>query len=328
MVKDLHITGVEEELLELRRKINKDTMKSNFRPKFIGGINEKDVQEYIDSIEDKYQLIEQSLKRNMQEMLTSRNKLQRELESFKAAALEEKQNLLEKLDLAQKELSFYKEKYNDVQLINDQPDPKVADLQTQVGTMTEKLGYLQNQVANGRQENERLQEYSAGLQRENITLTEKLNELEQQSYSVNNLKRQLISLEHALAEKSAETEELKQKYDKAEEELMLEKARTSGSKINDFKNDLFHVYQRLETLTEEQVRLNEELQQQVKFEQFRADKAENRLAELTKQIAHIKGKLESEQSQFDYQMRELAEQQRRFQSELTDSFHSLKVEDV
>ncbi|OCA82254.1 hypothetical protein A8F94_20285 [Bacillus sp. FJAT-27225] len=345
MVKDLQQTGVEEELLELRRKINKDTIKSNFRSKFIGGINEKDVQEYLDSIEAKYQQMEQGLKRNMQEMMASRNKLQRELEHHKAEALEEKLNLQEKLELAQRELSFYKEKYNAVHLINEQQDPKVLELENQIGQMAEELNYLQNQAASGRKERERLQEYSNELKQENRSLKEKLAELEQHSLTANNLqlektkyekllmdlelyKRKQISLEQALAEKSAEIEEWRNKYETVEEELMLEKARTSGSKINEFKNDLFHVYQRLETLTQEQVKLNEELQQQVKFEQFRAEQAENRMAELTRLIAEIKGKLDSEQNQFERQMREFAERQRHFRAELAASLHSLQLEDA
>ena len=95
--------SLDENLLDLRKKLSKESIHSNFRSKIIGGLNEKDVLKYIDLLGEKYQQVEQEMKKDLFDLLSSKNKLQKEFEIYQTSALEEKQSLQESLDKAQAE---------------------------------------------------------------------------------------------------------------------------------------------------------------------------------------------------------------------------------
>ncbi|HAQ06511.1 MAG TPA: hypothetical protein DCR24_02915 [Bacillus bacterium] len=122
-------------------------------------------------------------------------------------------------------------------------------------------------------------------------------------------------------------EEQKKIRAKAEEEMKLEKARVSSCKINGFKDEVFNIYQQLEALTEDQVKINKELQEQLEIEQKRANKAERSLAEMAKWVSELKDKLYSEQNLFENQFKQMAERYGRFQSEINGCFINLEEQE-
>lgn len=302
------LSAIDEKLLDLRKKLNKESIQSNFRPKLIGGLNEKDVIKYIDIIEEKYEHIEQEMKKNMYELVSSRDKLQKELENCNTEVMEEKKALQESLEQSQNELQ----------------------------QMTAIRTELEQQLTDSRAEIEQVKEYSARLEQQNQDFKTKVTDLETELKKWGNEKQnyddeiylgKIRALEDTLAANMAEIELERKLREQAEEENKLEKARVSNCKINGFKDEVFNIYQQLELLTEEQVQMNKELQEKLMAEQLRANKAENSLEELRKWVSDIKDKLYSEQNLFEIQFRKMAERYSLFQSELNQSFITLEEQE-
>lgn len=338
---------------------DQESISSNFRSKLIGGLNEEDVKNYIGTIENKYMQIEQEMKREMQELISSRNKLHKELTISKTTAIEDKKSLLESLEKAQLDLAVCTEECKNkdlaMQSLSDKNNAEIAQLHNKVNQMAEKRAELEKQLSASRLSMENIMESTAGLKQENNVLKLKIvdfeekilsgspqedidkiiQELEQQieiekSHNVkqnNDLEifnQKIISLEETIAENIKVIEEHRKINEKTEQELKLEKARSSNYKINKFKDEIENIYQQLEELTTEQVNINNELQHQLEVEQLRANKAENELAELLKWVSELKDKLYNEQNLFETQFKQLAERNNQFHSEINGCFSYLQ----
>lgn len=333
--------SIEDRLLDLRKKLNKESIHSSFRSKLIGGLNEKDVLKYIDVIEDKYQHIEEEMKKSLYELVSSRDQLQKELEACKTAALEEKKSLQDSLDLTEKELSVYVDKYEEleftIQSLNDNNNTLINQLRNENSQLAEERKELEVQLSASRQEVTQLREYSAEFEQKNKILEFKIIDLEKeleqrtndgnQSTEVEMYKEKINSLEEIVAEYKAELEEHQSIRAKAEEELKLKKAQVTSCKISGFKDEVFNIYQQLDALTQEQVQMNKELQEQLRVEQLRANKAERHLEVLNKWVSQMKDKLYSEQNLFEVQFKKMAERYSLFQADINDRFINLQEQE-
>ncbi|MFT9596519.1 hypothetical protein [Mesobacillus sp.] len=327
---------IEERLLDLRKKLNKESIHSSLRPKLIGGLNEKDVLKYIDVIENKYQHIEQEMKKSLYELVSARDRLQKELEADKAAALEEKQNMQASLDQTQKDLAVYAAKCEEleftIQSLNDNNNTLIDQLQTENSRLALERKELESQLTASRQEIAELKEFTAEFEQRNQILELKINELREElernpSGENQEYVEKIKSLEETIEQYKAEIEEHRKTRARTEDELKLKKAQVTSCKITGFKDEVFNIYQQLEALTQEQVQINKELQEQLKFEQVRAEKAEQRVESLNIWIAQLKEKLYGEQSLFEIQFKKMAERYSLFQSEVNESFDDLKTQE-
>lgn len=317
-----------DNIVYLQNSSNQDSINLNFRSKLIGGLNEEDVKKYISAIEDKYQQTEQEMK----ELISSRNVLQEELAIYKTTNIEEKRSLLESLEMAQNDLAAYvdecKKKDLTLQASSDEKNSKIAQLQIEIKQMAKKQTELEKRLSVSNQEFEQIMESASGFEQANNSLKSKIADSEKE-----------LEIQRKISEK-------------AEQELKLEKARSSNYKINGFKDEMVNIYQQLEHLTAEQVNINNELQQQLELEQLRikkmedlteeqvniinelqqqleaeqlrTNKAENGLAELIKWVSGLKDKLCSEQNLFETKIKQLAERHDQFQSEISNCFLNLE----
>jgi chromosome segregation ATPase len=354
-----NLPDIDDSITQLRIKLDKETIQSTFRTKMIGGLHEEDVLNYIGSLETKYQLIEQEMKKDMDELLSSRNKLQKELETCQATALEEKNCLQESLKHTQDELAAQTDKYKNMDLtlqaLNSKNNTKITNLQNELHHMAEERKELEKILSLSRQEISHARENSARYDQENNILKAKIADLEkklsnngrneeirrvsqeyeqrleaeksrieQQNLDLETYKEKFLTLEEKLAANIIEMEELRKISEKAEQELKLEKAKVSSYKISGFKDAIGNIYQQLENLTEEQVKINDELQQQLEFEQQRANKAEDGLAGLIKWVSELKDKLFNEQNLFETQLKQISERYDTYQSEINGCFSNLQ----
>ncbi|MBS8266508.1 hypothetical protein DYI25_18975 [Mesobacillus boroniphilus] len=327
---------IEERLLDLRKKLNKESIHSSLRPKLIGGLNEKDVLKYIDVIEHKYQSIEQEMKKSLYELVSARDRLQKELEATKAEVLEEKQNMQASLDQSQKDLAVYAVKCEEleftIQTLNDNNNSLINQLQTENSHLAAERKELESQLTASRQEIAELKEFSAEFEQRNQVLELRVKELREElerKPAGNNEQylEKIKSLEGTIEQYKAEIEEHRKTRARTEDELKLKKAQVTSCKITGFKDEVFNIYQQLDALTQEQVQINKELQEQLKFEQVRAEKAEQRVEILHTWVAQLKERLYGEQNLFEIQFKKMAERYSLFQSEINESFDDLKKQE-
>jgi hypothetical protein len=192
------------------------------------------------------------------------------------------------------------------------------------------------------QENDILKAKIADLKKEKISLNENrdaeidniVREFEQQlefekarnEKQIKDLEmynQKVVTLEEIIARNLKEIEFQRKLSEKTEQELKLEKARVSNYKILGFKDEIVNIYQQLEHLSAEQLNINNELRHQLETEQQRADKAENSLAELTKWASELKDKLFNGQNMFEAQVRQFAEIQNQFKTEISGCFQNM-----
>lgn len=323
---------IEERLLDLRKKLNKESIHSSLRPKLIGGLNEKDVLKYIDVIENKYQNIEEEMKKSLYELVSARDRLQKELEAAKAEALEDKQNMQASLDQTKKNLGVYEAKCEEleftIQSLNDNNNSLINQLQNENSRLAMERLELESQLTASRQEIVELKEFSAEVEQKSQILELKINELREElerkpAEDNGEYIEKIKSLEGTIEQYKAEIEEHRRTKARTEDELKLKKAQVTSCKITGFKDEVFNIYQQLDALTQEQVQMNKELQEQLKFEHVRAEKAEQRVAILNAWVAQLKEKLYGEQNLFEIQFKKMAERYSLFQSELNESFDDL-----
>lgn len=327
---------IEERLLDLRKKLNKESIHSSLRPKLIGGLNEKDVLKYIDVIEHKYQDIEQEMKKSLYELVSSRDRLQKDLEAAKASALEEKQKMQASLDQAQKDLTVYADKCEEleftIQSLNENNNSLINQLQTENSQLAADYKELESQLTASQQIMTELREYSGETEQRNQILEMKITELQEElegkpAGNKEEYIEKIKSLEETIEQYKTEIEEHRKTRARTEDELKLKKAQVTSCKITGFKDEVFNIYQQLDALTQEQVQINKDLQEQLIFEQLRAEKAEQRVEILNTWVAQLKEKLYGEQNLFEIQFKKVAESYSLFQSEINESFDDLEKQE-
>lgn len=193
-----------------------------------------------------------------------------------------------------------------------------ANLEESSRIMTAKIAELENKAASMENDNAQMnklcQELKSQLEAEKTKNENQIMYLEMS-------KQKITSLEATVKESMTELEEQRKISDRAEQELQLEKAKASSSKINGFKEELESIYKKIEILENEaaqHVRNINELQQQLSMEQNRANKAENNLYAYTKLVSDFKEKYEKEQNMIETQYRNFLNNRSQLHSEIRD----------
>ena len=217
---------------------------------------------------------------------------------------------------------------------------EIVQLENEIKHITAERKELERLLSASRQELQQTKLYADGLEQENNVLKSKIADLEKaisssdntqddeikhtfleleqqiefekarnekQSIDLEKSNQKIIGLEEIIAKNTLEIEKQRKISGKNEQALKEDKARAASSKITGFKDEIENIYKKLENLTEEQVEINNELQQQLEVEQLRANKAENGLAELFKWVSELKDKLDSEQILFETQFKQFTE---------------------
>jgi chromosome segregation ATPase len=332
-----------ENFLHLRNKLGQEAINTNIRIKLIGGLNEEDVKKHISGLEKKYQQMEQELRSKVDLLLSARNKLQKELEICKNVNFEEKKILLESLEKAKNDLSASLEECKNKDLIlqslDGQNNPDTAQFLNRIQQMAEEGEELKKNLSDARLEIEHLKENIARIEAkkessfndvqdyenekafqdfEQQIEFEKLRN-EQQSKELALSQQKIISLEATITKNMAEIVAQRRLYEKAEQELKLGKAQVSGGEITELKDEIFSIYKKLNTITEDQVQINDKLQQQFEEEQLRANRAENNLARLSKWVSEFNEKLCTEQDLLETQFRLFMEKQNQLKSDINSN---------
>lgn len=334
MANEENLSVIDNNLVDLRQKLTKEAIQSNCRSKIIGGLNEEDVKKYIANVEEKCRQIEDEMKPYINELLS----LQKEFEIYKNTTREEKKNLQESLEEAQNNLAFYMDKCKNLdttlQSLHDQDNSENAQLKIEKHKMEEERKELKKLLGESRQEIEQIKINSAELKQENDVLKSKIDSLKKEistqkdkedfNKDVEEYKKKIISLEETIEKNKREIEELSKINENTEKALKLEKTQLSNCKVNGFKDEIMNLHNKLESITEEQIQINTELQEQLNFEQERANTAEQQLAELNNWASELKNILFSKQNVFENQFTQITEKYTQFQTEVNQYFSSLQ----
>lgn len=98
------IESAEDSVAIIRNKVKEDVVKSDFRRKLIGGISEDDVEDYINMIQLQFQYKENKLNEQIEELISLKDKLRIEFNTYIEKAEQEKKKLLEDLENTKKSL--------------------------------------------------------------------------------------------------------------------------------------------------------------------------------------------------------------------------------
>lgn len=259
----------------------------------------------------------------------------------------EKEN--EKIEVLMEDISILTEEKAELEKMLSEVSFKID----QVNEYEKRQQELECKLKDLEPELEQSREYTATLEESNMVMTAKLAELENKTKSMEDSnaqidklchelksqleseksknekqimylemsKQKITSLEATVKESMTELEEQRKVTDRAEQELQLEKAKASSSKINGFKEELESIYRKIEILEDEaaqHVQNINELQQQLSLEQIRANKAENNLSAYSKLVSDFKDKFEKEQNMVEAQYRNFLNNRSQLHSEISD----------
>lgn len=169
-----------------------------FKKKLIGGLDEEDVIKYFKSIGEQLDKMEDTFKLRIDEIESSKRKLQKELDDYKnkfskAVATAEELNgvirgLKEEKAVLQEELKNAAKNVSDPQFVKERDD-----LANRVSELEQELAKSQNQLE--------LSSWMAGIKNEMEILYKQLADLEEMSKANEQLKQQLMQ-ETSRAEKA------------------------------------------------------------------------------------------------------------------------------
>lgn len=226
-----------------------------------------------------------------------------------------KTNQVNEYEVRQKELES---KLNDLEPELKKSREYAAELEENSNVMAAKLTELENKTKSMEDSNAQIDKLCQELK--NQLEAEKSKNDKQMMY-LEMSKQKITSLEATVKESMTELEEQRKISDRAEQELQLEKAKASSSKINGFKEELESIYKKIEVLENEaaqHVKNINELQQQLSLEQIRANKAENNLTAYSKLVSDFKDKFEKEQNMLEAQYRNFLNNRSQLHSEISD----------
>ena len=223
-----NITGMDE-LKDLQRRVNHESIKYQFRPKLIGGLNEEDVSQYIEHIEDKFRKLEQENKKYIDENYALKKKFEMQDEEFR--------NLQGSMESGKHKLNFYitecKNKDIIINTLNETNSSENIKLQNIIVQMTEDREELEGLLTESKQQISQLIEYSedlenninnmklkkSGLEEENLMNVQRLqNEINQIAKERNELVSELDKTKKYAASLVGSSNAMKVRMSKLEEE--------------------------------------------------------------------------------------------------------------
>lgn len=293
------VLSTADDFLALRERFVSESTGAQFKTQVVGGFRQDEVKEFIIQMKEDYRTLEQRMKGEMNDLIASKLKMEQELEGTA--------DLQKKLDKAQADLHIYVSECRE-------KDSEIELLQKQICQMSDQRDEMKELLSEAGQEISRLMDISEGVEKENDVF----EELEQK---IEMLQESKLCLEKVIGEKDAEMEELRRIGEDAIRELKQEKARVLNDEITGFKDEVAGIYKKIETIAEEQLKINSELQEkldqqeemnnelqrQVKEEILRAEKAEADQAAYVKCICELKESLFRERAHLEAQLSQIAE---------------------
>lgn len=252
-MQDKIIESTDESLALIRNKAKEDVVRSDFRKKLIGGISEDDVEDYINMLQLQFQYKENKLNEQIEELISLKDKLRVEFNTYIEKAGREKKKLLEDLEGMQHNLEDYVNQCNTKDAHISELEKKIADFQTGFNENSNTITALSQEKLSLSKEIEAVKEK---LQEERLYSATKIRELEMQN--------------HRLSKQGD-----------------IETYNTKSANYNAELNSLYNELERVK----EQVKANADLQRQLEEERQRSEKAEREISDFFKSMLELKDKL-------------------------------------
>jgi chromosome segregation ATPase len=310
-----------DDLKELQQRLNYESIKHQFRPKLIGGLNEDDVSQYIEYIEDKFHKLEQENKKYMD--LNYNLKKQLEVQ------IEENMSLQENMDDANQRINIYiaesKNKDALVKTMNDNFSLEKEAFQNEILKMKESREELEDMLSEAKITIAESEDYKVRLEENNDRMKSRINNLEKENEKIevlmediNILTEEKAELEKMLSEMSIKIDQVNE-YETRQQELEcklkelepeLEKSREYAATLEENNMVMTAKLAELENKTKSMEDSNaqiDKLCQELKS-QLEAEKAKNE-----KQIMYLemsKQKITSLEATVKESMTELEEQRK------------------
>lgn len=263
------VEKTEDSLALIRNKVKEDVVKSDFRRKLIGGISEDDVEDYINMIQLQFQYKENKLKEQIDELISLKDKLRVEFNTYIEKAEEEKKKLLKELEDAKQSLELLKEQYQTFYARNSESQEKYK-------TELEQLDAERNQ-------------YKLKLDEISKELADVRSKSEVKSSMILELETKLKRKEEAVYEneklRADLTEQLK--IEQISKAKILDENNQLSSRTMDNNKEMNDLYRELENV-KEQIKINQELQKQLEQERSRSERVEKEMTDFFKRVISLK----------------------------------------
>lgn len=158
------------EFKKLQKRLNHESIKTQFRTKAFGGLHEEDVTRYIEDLEDKFKKLEQENKKASDEVFALRSRLNKELE--------DKDSLLINLDELRQDVHAYmtecKQKETDINSLKENNSSVCTLMKSDIHNLTQEKQELEKV----------LNEYYQNIEQINLKLSDleyKNTQLEKES---------------------------------------------------------------------------------------------------------------------------------------------------
>ena len=274
--------STEDSLTLIRNKVREDAIKSDFKRKLIGGINEEDVANYINMMRLQSDYAETELRERIDELTSSRDVIKHEFDSYLEDAEEEKKRLIEELKETKESLGHYisLSKTKDTLLADAEENynEEMQQLNTSFSHVSSERDALKDQLNDTKKELDDLKAYISEVDSERRFYKAKIHELENEI--ADNIKK--------FNERSDNVKELEQQ---------LEQQKLSNNTMNKEIEMLRHNQKRLEESLEQSQKSVEEnwYARELALEQLEEVKrqASNR-NEAVENLTSTIGKLESQ----------------------------------
>lgn len=337
---------------DLKKRVNQDSIRTQFRSQVIGGFNQEDVSNYITYLEEKFRKLEQAENERNKDYLLLKEKLTAETEA--------KKSLQENLEKAQAGFDQYaaecKEKDIQLHALQEQDHSETDQMKNEMQQISVERDQLKAELTQSAEKLQALTEKTSGFETKHTDLQLKIDRLEneisshnqkydevtktlleyeqklqlekshneQQSLEMGALMQKIVSLEKMIAEKSEELDTERKNSEKVEQELKQEKLRASNFEVSKFKEEIAGIYKVVENMKKEQQEITNDLKQQLEDEKSRANDAEETLLSMSKWITKVKDNFYSEQSVLEEQLKHVIENRDKMKGEFEERLEELQ----
>lgn len=281
-----------DDLKELQQRLNYESIKHQFRPKLIGGLNEDDVSQYIEYIEDKFHKLEQENKKYMD----LNYNLKKQLE----AQIEENMSLKENMDDANQRINIYiaesKNKDTLVKSMNDNFSLEKEAFQNEILKMKEGREELESMLSEARITIAESEDCKIRLEENNDRLKSRIVSLEKENEKIEVLMEDISILTEEKAELEKMLSEVSFKIDQVNEYETRQKE--LESKLKDLEPELKQSKEYTATLEESNKAMTAKLAEL----ENKTKSMEDSNAQIDKLCQELKSQLEAEKSKNEKQI--------------------------
>ncbi|MEL7647871.1 MAG: hypothetical protein AAGU76_07240 [Sedimentibacter sp.] len=221
-----------DELKDLQRRVNHESIKQQFRPKLIGGLNEEDVAQYIEHIEGQFRKLEQENKKYMDENFALKKKLEIQDEEFRT--------IQDSVESSKHKLNFYmcecKNKDIALKTLTEESIAEIKKLQEEMQHESVERHRLEEQLSQSNMEMEQAKSYAANLDENKRDVEARLAEMMEKNQL---LEEHVSDLESERAVSASLKEELDRVADESRERSrQLSESVLELSQLNDYASEL------------------------------------------------------------------------------------------